>query len=106
MKKIPSLLLALVAAAIFPGHNATAQVPENLISELLADCPEAVAEKYAAPLPRYARVLPAQKGGCLTHAKGRRTARLPSRVARLAIADGAATRPLRAEPGAQEFYDF
>ncbi len=61
MKKIPSLLLALVAAAIFPGHNATAQVPENLISELLADCPEAVAEKYAAPLPRYARVLPDKK---------------------------------------------
>lgn len=38
-----------------------AQVPEDLIPSLLADCPESVASKYAGALPRYARVLPDKK---------------------------------------------
>lgn len=61
MKKLRSIPVSLALCLIFWGHNAAAQVPENLIPELLADCPDAVAEKYTGPLPRYAKVLPDKK---------------------------------------------
>lgn len=61
MKKFRSTIVAALSSAVLLAHGMAAQAPDNLIAELLAECPEAVAEKYAGPLPRYARVLPDKK---------------------------------------------
>ncbi|MFO1481642.1 MAG: NlpC/P60 family protein [Turneriella sp.] len=56
-----SRILIAVTALLFAGHNASAQVPDDLIPRLLADCPESVAKSYATSVPRFARVLPEKK---------------------------------------------
>ncbi len=55
-----AVVLAVAVALAF-SCKLVAQVPDDLIANLLADCPEAVAAKYASALPRYARVLPDKK---------------------------------------------
>lgn len=61
MKKFRSTIVVALSSALLLAHGTAAQAPDDLITELLADCPEAVAAKYAGPLPRYARVLPDKK---------------------------------------------
>lgn len=61
MKKFRSVKFLSAFGVMLFVHGMAAQVPENLIPELLADCPDHVAEKYAGPLPRYAKVLPDKK---------------------------------------------
>lgn len=56
-----SRILIAVTALLFAGHNTSAQVPDDLIPRLLADCPESVAKSYATSVPRFARVLPEKK---------------------------------------------
>lgn len=57
---LTSILIAC-AALLLGWHEARAQVPDELIERLLADCPESVAKSYATSVPRFARVLPEKK---------------------------------------------
>jgi lipoprotein Spr/probable lipoprotein NlpC len=56
-----SRILTVGIAVLVIGHKATAQLPEELIARLLADCPETMAKSYATSIPRIARALPEKK---------------------------------------------
>lgn len=57
LRKILTICLALV----YTAFAATAQVPDELIQTLVADCPESVADSYLKALPRLAKALPEKK---------------------------------------------
>ncbi len=56
-----SRILVAGAVLFLAGRNTSAQIPDDLIPRLLADCPESVAKSYSATVPRFARVLPEKK---------------------------------------------
>jgi cell wall-associated NlpC family hydrolase len=58
MKTRLTLILPIATILTLSGH---AQVPDELISALVEDCPETVAETYAKAIPRLAKALPAKK---------------------------------------------
>lgn len=59
-KTLAVSVMALVAALVFV-LPAPAQVSDDVIARVLADCPQSVSEAYQRSLPRYAKVLPAKK---------------------------------------------
>lgn len=56
-----SRLLIAATALLIAGYHARAQLPDDLIPRLLADCPESVANSYAKSLPRFVNALPEKK---------------------------------------------
>jgi hypothetical protein len=56
-----SRLLIAATALLIAGYHARAQLPDDLIPRLLADCPESVANSYAKSLPRFVTALPEKK---------------------------------------------
>jgi len=54
--------IVLAGVAVFlASHSASADIPDDLILRLVADCPESVAKSYATSIPRFARALPEKK---------------------------------------------